>query len=67
MKIFSFIIFFILFFILFITMYDFTNIHKESFTPKIREFINSNKRKIKNKIINGFQPLNNIVSKINIY
>jgi hypothetical protein len=48
-------------------MYDFTNIHKESFTPKIREFINSNKRKIKNKIINGFQPLNNIVSKINIY
>jgi hypothetical protein len=48
-------------------MYDFTNIHKESFTPKIREIINSNKRKIKNTIVNGFQPLNNIVSKINIY
>jgi len=60
------IIMFIIFFILFIIIYDFTNIHKENFTPKIREFINSNQRKIKNTIISGFQPLNNIITKFDI-
>jgi hypothetical protein len=61
------IIMFIIFFILFIIIYDFTNIHKESFTPEIRGFINSNTRKIKNTIISGFQPLNNIVTQFHIY